>query len=92
MQVTILKPAKSAMQSGLVNTKHWVIKFPADNTKEIEKVMGWVSSSDTMQEVQLKFETKEEAINYAKKNHLDYQVIQPHEKKFTIRTYAENFK
>ena len=73
MQVIILKPAKSAIQSGLANTKYWIIKFLADNKME------------------LKFPSQEEAIAYAKKNHLDYQVIESHEKKFTIRTYAENF-
>ena len=54
--------------------------------------MGWTSSGDMMQEVQLKFNSKEEAIAFAEKNDISYEVIQTHEKKAVIRPYADNFK
>ena len=44
---------------------------------EINPLMGWESSIDTMSEIKLEFYSKEEAINYAKKNNLDYYVIEP---------------
>ena len=50
MQVRIYKPAKTAMQSGQRNTKEWVLETePAP--KEIDPLMGWTSSRDTMQQV-----------------------------------------
>ena len=56
MQVRIYKPAKTAMQSGQRNTKEWVLETePAP--KEIDPLMGWTSSRDTMQQVQLHFLT-----------------------------------
>ena len=33
--------------------------------------MGWESSTDTMSEVKLEFSTKEQAVNYAKKNNIE---------------------
>ena len=53
--------------------------------------MGWETSSDTLEEVILKFSTKEQAIKYAKKNNILYKVIEPKKKRFVIKSYADNF-
>lgn len=92
MQATIFKPTKSSMQSGTHNSDHWLLKFQHDGSRAIEPVMGWTSSSDTMQEVNLKFYSKEQAINFALRNELSYEVIEPQKKKPVIRPYANNFK
>ena len=62
----IYKPTKTAMQSGSRNTKSWLLEFDTLNTG-ISPLMGWESSKDTMSEVRLKFSTREQAVNYAKK-------------------------
>ena len=54
------------MQSGMRNTKNWLLEFEALNTG-INPLTGWISSKDTMSEVKLEFSTKEQAITYAKK-------------------------
>ena len=92
MQASIYKPTKSAMQSGICNSNHWMLEFAHQASRAIEPVMGWVSSSDMTREVKIKFNNKEEAIRFAIDNNIDYEVIDPQKKKFTIRTYAENFK
>ena len=53
--------------------------------------MGWETSTDTLEEVILKFSTKEKAIEYAKKNNISYSIIEPKKKKFVIKSYADNF-
>ena len=53
--------------------------------------MGWESSRDTMSEVQLEFSTKDEAINYAKKNNIEYNLIEPQKRKIIKKSYADNF-
>jgi hypothetical protein len=60
MQVRIYKPAKTAMQSGQRNNKEWVLETEP-MPKEIDPLMGWTSSRDTMQQVKLQFLTLEEA-------------------------------
>ena len=86
----IYKPAKTAMQSGRGKTKDWILEFDTKDTS-INPLMGWESSDDTMSEVKLKFSTKEQAINYAKKSNIDYYVIEPQKRKVTKKTYADNF-
>ena len=69
-------PSKTAMQSGRGKTKKWVLVFESKNTKT-NPLMGWESGEDTLSEVSLKFSTKEKAIEYAKKNNINFQVIEP---------------
>ena len=69
-------PAKTAMQSGKGKQKKWVLEFDSKDTK-INPLMGWESSTDTMSEVLLKFSTKEKAIEYAKKNGIVFQIVEP---------------
>ena len=79
------------MQSGKRNSKSWVLEYETSNLS-INPLMGWVSSSDTMSEIKLKFSTKEQAINYAKKNNINYYVIEPQKNKIIKKSYADNFK
>mgnify|MGYP001289635978 FL=1 len=86
----IYKPAKTAMQSGKRNTKNWLLEFDTLNTG-INPLMGWETSKDTMSEVKLQFTTKDQAINYAKKNNIIYYIVEPKEHKIIKKSYSDNF-
>ena len=78
------------MQSGRGKTKKWILSFETKSTKT-NPLMGWESAEDTLSEVVLKFSTKERAINYAKKNNIIYQVVEPKKSDFIIKSYSDNF-
>ena len=78
------------MQSGNRNTKNWLLEFDTLNTG-IDPLMGWESSKDMMSEVKLEFSTKEQAINFAKKNNINYYIIEPQKRKIIKKSYADNF-
>ncbi len=59
-------PAKTAMQSGRGKLKNWVLEFITKDPS-INPLMGWETSTDTLEEVILKFPSKEKAIEYAEK-------------------------
>jgi hypothetical protein len=83
-------PSKSAMQSGRGNLKTWVLKFETKDPS-INPLMGWETSTDTLEEVILKFSSKEQAIEYADSNNISYTVVEPKKKEFVIKSYADNF-
>jgi len=83
-------PAKTAMQSGRGKTKKWILEFITKNTS-INPLMGWESSTDTLEEVVLRFSSKEKAIEYAELNDISYKVIEPKKREFVIKSYADNF-
>ena len=86
----IYKPTMTVMQSGKRNTKKWVLEFDTLDTG-INPLMGWETSKDTMSEVRLEFSNKDQAINYAKKNNIDYYVIEPQRRKIIKKSYSDNF-
>ena len=86
----IYRPSKTAMQSGKRNSKKCLLKFDTLDT-QINPLMGWESSRDTMSEVKLEFTSKEEAINYVKKNNIDYYVVEPENPKIIKKSYSDNF-
>ena len=83
-------PSKTAMQSGRGKQKDWILEFETRDPS-INPLMGWETSTDTLEEVILKFTSKEKAVEYAEKNNISYKVIEPKKKEFVIKSYAENF-
>jgi hypothetical protein len=86
----IYQPSKTAMQSGKARTKFWVLEFEKSNSGK-DFVMGWTSSSNTNEQVKLKFETQEQAIKYAEQNNIQFVLIEPKKNKLIIKAYADNF-
>ncbi len=83
-------PNKSPMQSGRGKSYKWVLEFETrDPTRN--PLMGWESSNDTLSELNLEFSTKELAIEYAKKNKIEVEIIEPKKRKIVKKSYANNF-
>ena len=78
------------MQSGLGKIDKWIIEFETKNPG-INPLMGWETSSDTLSELKLEFSTKDLAIEYAKKNKIDFEIIEPKERKVIKKSYSDNF-
>lgn len=91
MQARIYRPAKTAMQSGKGNIKKWVLEFFPTNSRSADPLMGWTSNKDTKSQIKLKFESKEQAEEYAAAHGIKYIVIVPKVMKLRTRAYADNF-
>ena len=78
------------MQSGMKKYDKWIIEFITDDPGR-NPLMGWESSTDTYAELNLEFKSKDLAIEYAKKNNIDFEVIESQKRKITKRSYADNF-
>ncbi len=90
MRARIYKPAKNAMQSGRARTKLWVLEFEPESARAPDPLMGWTSSHDMRQQVELEFDTQEEAVAYAEKNGIPFQLFEPHWPKPRPKSYADN--
>ena len=78
------------MQSGLGKADKWDIKFETENAG-INPLMGWETSSNTLSELNLEFTSKKLAVEYAKKNKIDFEVIEPQKRRTVKKSYADNF-
>lgn len=93
MRARIYQPAKTAMQSGTAKTHQWVLEFAPASAREVDPLMGWTSSGDTQAQVRLRFDSREEAEDYANQHGIEFTVMEPQIRKPNIRPrgYGENF-
>jgi hypothetical protein len=91
MTARIYKPARTAMQSGHAKTKEWVLDYEPEQPREVEPLMGWTSSGDMRQQVQLHFDTAEEAVAYCERHGIAYQVFEAKPSAHRVISYSDNF-
>jgi hypothetical protein len=91
MLAKIYRPARNAMQSGQAATKKWRLEFVLADAPRPDALMGWISGADPNGQVRMSFDTREEAIAFARKHAIPHQVIEPPEAKRAIKSYSENF-
>ncbi len=93
MRARIFQRPKTAMQSGVAGTQSWALDFPAGRPEVNDPLMGWWGRGDTLGQVSLKFETKDQAVAYAEANGISYDVeIPPAPVKHKPKVYADNFR
>ena len=78
------------MQSGLKKYNKWILEYITIQTG-INPLMGWESSTDTLSEIRLEFSTKDLAIDYAKKNKVEFEIIESKNRKIIKKSYSDNF-
>ena len=88
----IFRPAKTAMQSGRAQARKWILDYEPATPRRPDPLMGWASAADTLNEVQLRFSTCDEAVAFADRLGLDYTVIAPHDSAERPKSYADNFR
>jgi hypothetical protein len=86
----IYQPAKTAMQSGK-GKDSWVLEYLPTTPAAPDSLMGWNSMRDTELELSLKFDTKEQAIAFAKAKQLEFEIALPQVRKTPPKAYAANF-
>ncbi len=88
----IYRPAKTATQSGKAKTHQWLLEYETETPREPDPLMGWSSAGDTLNEVHLRFETLEEAVDFAQKHGIEYEVMKPREPRLRPKSYSDNFR
>jgi hypothetical protein len=91
MLARIYIPAKSAMQSGRAKSKEWVLEFEPASARRPDPLMGWTVSADMNGQVRMLFDTREEAVTYAQRHGIPFELLAPHQQKRIVKAYADNF-
>ncbi len=92
MVARIFKPARNAMQSGKGKAERWMLTYEPEVPLAVEPLMGYTSSADMKRQIKLHFDTQEEAVAYAQKNGIPYQVFEPHQDARRKISYSDNFR
>ena len=92
MSARIYRPSPNPMQSGLANSKYWILEYAPNSPYELEPLMGYSSSSDMLKQIHLKFDSLEAAKTYADKHNITYMVEVAHDSSEKNVSYTDNFK
>jgi len=92
MVARIFRPARTAMQSGKAKTERWTLSYEPEVPVSVEPLMGYTSSSDMKRQIKLSFDTQEEAVAYAEKNGIPYQLLPAQDDTRKKISYSDNFK
>lgn len=92
MRARIFRNPKTAMQSGTAGTDNWVLAWEPSDRERNDPLMGWWGSGDMQGQVRLRFDTKEEAIAYAEKHGIAYDIELPPPRRSRPKVYADNFR
>jgi len=80
------------MQSGKARAKAWLLEYEPASPRAIDPLMGWTGSTDMLSQVQLEFDSKEEAVVYAQAHGIAFDVFEPHTPTPKPKAYADNFR
>ena len=88
----IFQPARNAMQSGRANSRQWVVEFEPTEAQRADPLMGWIGSGDMRGQVRLKFASRDDAIAYAERDGLAYEIQEPRRQRVRPKSYSDNFR
>src|SRR5579863_6713900 len=75
MLARIYRPARSAMQSGQAKTREWLLEFEPASARAPDPLIGWTLSADMNGQVRLAFHTREEAVDYAQRHGIAFELL-----------------
>ena len=70
----IFRPSRSVMTSGRAGTNGWRLTFDRRFRCYIEPLMGWTSSDDPLDHIELRFPTLDAAVRYARRQGLAFVI------------------
>lgn len=91
MLAKIYRPAKTAMQSGKAQTKKWRLEFAASAAPTSDALMGWTGAPDATGQVRMSFDSKEQAIAFARAHNIPHQLAEPETPRRITKAYSDNF-
>lgn len=92
MLARIYKPARTAMQSGNAAAEKWLLEYEPEIRPAADPLMGYTSSADMRRQIRLEFDTREEAILYAKRNNIPFVASEAKDPAPKKISYSDNFR
>jgi hypothetical protein len=91
MLARIYKPGKPATQSGAAKSHEWLLRFEPAAARRPDPLMGWTQTTDTRGQVQIAFDTREEAVAFAQRQGIPFEIVPEPPVKKVVKAYADNF-
>lgn len=87
----IYQRPKKATQSGKAFAGEWILDFGKSSPRRNDPLTGWVGSKDTSSQVTLRFATAQDAIDYANRHSIPYDLEKPPAHRLVPNVYENNY-
>lgn len=88
----IIEEQRKTTQSGKAKAGRWTLEYERTEAQLPDPLTGWAGSGDTQTQLRIVFDTKDEALAFAKKKGLTVHLVPAPEVKLKIQAYADNFR
>lgn len=88
----IIEEQRKTTQSGNALAGRWILEFERQQPQRPDPLTGWNGSGDTATQVKLRFNSREEALAYARRNGFDVHLVPATPVSLKIQAYADNFR
>ena len=93
MRARIFQRPKTATQSGQAGAGNWVFEYQPTEREQNDPLMGWWGSGDTLGQVRLRFDSAADAVAFADKQGVPYDLeVPPTTRAIKPKAYADNFR
>ena len=88
----IVQEQRKTTQSGKAQAGSWTLEFERQQAQRPDPLTGWNGSGDTNTQIRLRFDSKEEALDYAERKGLTVHLVPAAPVVLKLQAYADNFR
>ena len=88
----IIEQQRGTTQSGKAKVGRWTLEIERTQKLQPDPLTGWAGSGDTETQLCLSFDSKDEALAYARSKGFEVHVIPAPPVGLKIQAYADNFR
>ena len=88
----IIEQQRGTTQSGKAKAGRWTLEIERKEALLPDPLTGWAGSGDTETQLRLNFDSKDEALAYARSKGLEVHVVPAAPVRLKLQAYADNFR
>lgn len=88
----IIEVQRKTTQSGKAKAGRWTLEIERKEALRPDPLTGWAGSGDTETQLRLSFDSKDEALAYAKTKGYDVHLVPAAPVVLKLQAYADNFR
>ena len=88
----IIEEQRKTTQSGKAKAGRWTLEIERTEALKPDPLTGWAGSGDTETQLRLNFDSKDEALAYARSKGFEVHVIPAPPVALKLQAYADNFR
>ena len=88
----IIEQQRGTTQSGKAKAGRWTLEIERTEALKPDPLTGWAGSGDTETQLRLSFDSKDEALAYARSKGLEVHIVPAAPVGLKIQAYADNFR